>query len=420
MQRTKVLGGALDARGWRTLGAIARRLTQAAPLHLTTRQDVEIHDLSAKYVPEVQRTLGDAGLTTVGACGDTLRNIVVCPCSGTLSGRPDLEPLARRIGRVLEETEGVFSLPRKFKISLSACREGCGQPWIQDLGLVAEKGEGRWGFRVIGGGSLGPRPAAGILLHEWLPAEDVLPLVVSAVRFFAAHGDRANRRRARLRHVRERIGDEAFRQELADGLAAARSERSWPAVNLVEAGGGWGARLVLTFANGDVSPEAADALADLAETDGLKVRIAGHHRVIVFGRDSKSLRARVEKAGALRAAAQPQPSVVACPGKRWCSRALADTNGLADRIRERFTGALGPAQAVCISGCPNGCAHSHVADIGLVGVVRSEGGRPVDGYDLLVGGGMGRSARLARLEARKLCADEVILAIFTRLARPEA
>ena len=100
--------------------------------------------------------------------------------------------------RTLEAAEGPLALPRKFKVSLSACPEACGQPWINDVGLVAvRRGEG-WAFRVIVAGSLGPRPAVGMVLHEQLPPGDVLPLALAALRVFAAHGDRKNRMTARL------------------------------------------------------------------------------------------------------------------------------------------------------------------------------------------------------------------------------
>ncbi len=408
MQRTKVLGGALTADQWRALAGAARRHTPGTPLHLTTRQDVEFHDVSPSEVPGLQRAIADAGLTGLGACGDTLRNIIVDPCCGTRRDLPDLEPLAWSIRRLLEATDGILNLPRKFKISLSACSDGCGQPWIHDLGFVAHRRGGEWGFRVIGGGSLGSRPGTGILLWDGLPPEDVRPLVLAAVRFFSEHGDRQNRRRARLRHVRERIGDEAFRAALADRLAAAKAERGWPPVELRTPEDGLEARVVLTFANGDVAPEAAEALAELASRADVRVRIARPHRVFVFGRDEEALRRAVSQFGPLRPAARPQPSVVACPGTRWCSRALADTNELADRIRARLNGVADPGLTVAVSGCPNACSHSAVADVGLVGAVTSRSGRREEAYNLLAGGGMGRDPRLAELVARKLSADEAV------------
>lgn len=403
MQRVKVPGGALSADQWRTLGRIARNLTPGTPLHLTTRQDVQVHDVTPERVGDVQRALADAGLTAVGAGGDTLRNIIVCPCSGLQSGKPDLLPFARQIQRTLEAVEGIRSLPRKFKISLS-CNNSCGRPWISDLGLVADQRGSRWGFQVIVAGSLGARPGPGMQLFDWLPAEDVQALAVAAVDVFASHGDRQQRNRARLRHVRERLGDGAFARLLCETFERTRCERSWPTPELKSADEGFTERLTLNFTNGDVTPDVAEALADLAANDRLRLRIDTCHRVILFAHDQPELRHSLAISEALAQATRPQPTIVACPGTRWCPRALTDTNHLADRLRAEL-----PADVtVCISGCPNGCAHSTVADIGLVGRLVTNDDQKVQVYDLWTGGGMGRLPRLATLVVKGLSPEEAV------------
>ncbi len=415
MQRVKLLGGVACASTWRTLARIARRFSPGTPLHLTTRQEVELHDLGAQDVPTVQGMLAEAGLTGLGACGDTLRNVTVSPHSGIET--VELVPLAWQVRSLLEAHEGIFSLPRKFKISFSCGADRLAQPWINDLGLIAERPAGRWGFRVIAGGSLGPRPGTGMRLFGFLGPDDVLPLVLAAIQLFQTHGERKNRARARLRHVRERLGDEAFASMLRQQLGRARQERPWPEIRLQEPAEPFRARTALTFPNGDVSAEAAEALGELAERDDLRIRIANHHRILVFGRSADTLAEAMAAHAALAPAAKPQLHVVACPGKRWCKRALTDTNGLADRIRRRFEADPPPGVTVCISGCPNGCAQSAVADIGLVGVLARRNGKTEEAFNLLAGGGMGRDATLARPVARKLPAELAIDQIAGLLAK---
>ncbi len=402
MQRVKVLGGRLAGSHWRALAQIARLQTPSAPLHLTTRQDVELHDISADRVGAVQRSLAEAGMTSLGACGDTLRNITICPCSGAAAGTLDLAPLAWRIRALLESVEGIYSLPRKFKISLSACEDACAQPWINDVGFVAEQHDGQWYFRAVVAGSLGARPETGILYGDRILPREVPALCLAAVTVFAEHGDREHRTRARLRHVRQRLGDDAFRNLLDEAFDAARADREWADVELPEASGGLDSRTVLTFTNGDVTPAAADALADLADRDDLAVRIANHHRVIVFGPGELALPEELSDA------ARPQAAVVACPGNRWCSRGLTDTNAMADRIRAEVGGALAPETTVCISGCPNGCAHSGVADIGLNGGMATVDGEQQEVYNIRVGGGMGRDDRIGARIEKKASVDRVI------------
>lgn len=417
MQRVKVLGGRLTAGQWRALAGIARRFTPRTPLHLTTRQDVELHDLTDEQVPAVQRALARADLTGVAACGDTLRNVTVCPCSGAAAGSVDLVPLAWQIRRMLEARDDICRLPRKFKIALS-CSPRCGQPWINDLGLTALFRDGQWGFRVTVAGSLGSRPGTGMLWRRWAPAGEVLYLAGAAVRLFAAHGDRTNRRRARLRHVRERVGNTTFLRMLEGSFAAVRSAESLPEPQLSASSASPGAQRTLTFANGDVSPEAADALADLAERRGLRVRIATDHRVIVFGREADGLAAAVESRPALAGPARAQASILACPGRRWCKRGLTDTNALAGRIRAELGRLFAPEQTVRISGCPNGCSRQAVAEVGLMGGLAGEAGEKREVYTLRLGGDMGRTARLAQPVASRLTPDEVIARLASRFGVP--
>ncbi len=416
LQRVKILGGILTSQQWRSLAVLARRFTPGTPLHLTTRQDIEIHDMPEDLVPLVQQEMARAGMTGLGACGDTVRNVTVCPCSGLARRAPDLEPLAWQIRLLLEAEDGTYALPRKFKISLSACKEGCGQPFINDLGLVAAPCDGAWGFRAIGAGSLGARPNTGIELFDWIEASDVLPLVLAAVRIFAEHGDRANRHKARLRHVRERLGDAPFITMLRQGFAQARQERSWPAVQVSEGAKPHDAKVTLNFLNGDVTPEAAESLADLAEQPDTCVRISNHHQVIVFGTDQAQLAERMAGKPALREPARPGPKIVACPGKRWCKRGLVDTNAMARRIRDDLGDALPADMSICISGCPNGCAHSAVASVGLTGTLTTVDGVQHQAYNLLAGGQLGRTAKLAQPLAQRLLPDHVIQRIIPEAA----
>jgi len=407
MQRLKITGGRLTGDQWRALADVAARYTPGTPLHLTTRQDIQIHDLTAEKIPAVQQALAEAGMNCLGAGGDSLRNVTVCPCSGLLAGRVDLLPLALEMQRMLESLPHVWSLPRKFKIGLS-CSRGCGRPWINDMAFIAEQRGGRWGFRVIAAGSLGARPATGIELLDRIEPGEALAMVAAGVEVFAARGDRSNRAKARLRHVRERLGDRRFRSLLLEAFERAKAESGRRQVDLPAATARLGETVVLRLANGDLQPDAARALGDVQPDDAFQVRIADHHAIVVFGHDTDSIRARLAGSETLRAAAERQVSVVACPGTRWCKRALVDTNGLADRIRSRLAGDLPADVEICISGCPNGCAHSAVAVIGLAGCLISDQGQKREAFRIFRCGGEGRDNRLARPAAAKVLSRDVV------------
>jgi sulfite reductase (ferredoxin) len=416
MQRVRIFAGILSARQWRALAQITRRFAPATPLHLTTRQDVELHDLSAEDVPRAQQSLAEAGLTSLGSGGDTLRNIVVCPCSaGGTGATPDLLPLGQAIARELAGYGGLFALPRKFKIALG-CAQGCGRPFIHDLAFVAVQRNGQWGLKVIGAGSLGPKPGLGIELWDWIEPGEALPLAVGAVRLFALHGDRQNRAKARLRHVRQRLGDDAFRTALAQEFAASKAERAWSKIELAVAESVGAAARVLTFANGDITPEAADALATVADLPGFSVRIGTDHRVTVLAGDAAGIDDQFHQFAALATPARAQANIVACPGTRWCGRALADTNNLADAVRAVLADGPGAGLRIAISGCPNGCAASAVADIGIVGGRSSADGQSVEKYTVVSGGGKGASGVLAKPIVAGLSAQQTISEVI-RLAR---
>ncbi len=415
LQRVKIPGGLLTADQWRAAAAIAREFTPATPLHLTTRQDVEIHDLVPEQIPPVQAALQQAGLTCLGAAGDTPRNVTVCPCSGAATGRVDLRPLAALIDQEIQSIGGVYALGRKFKITLS-CGDHCGQPYINDLGLIATERAGVWGFGVTGAGSLGAKPGTGILLREWLAATDAIPMVVASIRLFAAHGDRANRRKARSRHIRHRVGDETFVAMLNAEFETAKAEGSWPQAPLRPLESGLAARATLTFPNGDVTADAADALGAIEHDNAFAVRIAVHHQVVVFGPDAETLDQRLKASAPLAAAAAPQATIVACPGKRWCVHGRVDTNAMADRIRNELGSRLGTETFVAVSGCPNGCSHPAVADFGLTGCIAAGDGDRHEAFNLFAGGGGGRDNRLAAAVAGKLSADAAVVEITRRLA----
>ncbi len=414
LQRVKILAGELTAPQWRTLGAIVGEMTPDCPLHLTTRQDIELHDLGEQQVPVVQRRLAEAGMTGFGACGDTLRNVTVCPGAGLKADTADLAPLAWHVRRMIESDDQTYNLPRKFKISFSACGKACGRPFLNDLGFVLGRSrDGRWEFTVIGAGSLGPRPAAGIVLAEHLSPRDVPAMVRAGFALFAEHGDRENRSKARLRHVRQRMGDEEFLRLLRRGFEKARQSLA-PFEDDLAPAADFPRHRTLRFDGGNLTPDAAVALADLidAADDAIRVRIGLDHRVEVFARADVPLDDLLAARPALAEAARPRATILACPGKRWCNRAIVRTDTLADRLRRELGDRLDADLTVSISGCPNGCSFSQAAPIGLSGcLAAAESGEKIEAFDVYAGGQLGCGPALADLRARRLPADQAVQAV---------
>jgi len=401
MLRVKTPGGRITTDPLRRLARLAAAFTPDYPLHLTTRQDIELHGLPPDAVTRALEGIAEAGLTTLGACGDTPRNITLCPAGGMCGGHGDLLPLVLAVKTYLEGLPNIDALPRKFKISFSGCREACAQPWINDLGFVMMAlDQGRPVFDVIGAGSLGFKPGTGVLLARGVGVADVFACLLAAIRIFQRLGDREHRMRARLRHVRERLGNEVFLQLFESELAKARQEAAGAgmAANIGPLSGPAGVMEVarLSLVKGDLTPAQAQRLADLCDTHSAWPSLDNHQGVRIFGPAAEPLREALEKDALLAGFLSPL-SIVTCPGVTWCAKGIADTRSMAERLREVLQRSrVGRAVTVCISGCPNGCAQSGVAAIGLSGFTRTVEGVRTECFRVLARGGMGKSPVLAR------------------------
>jgi sulfite reductase (ferredoxin) len=382
MQRLKVLGGRLTLEQWRRIAELAMEMTPEFPLHLTTRQDVEFHGLRREDIPALHHALAQAGLTTVGSCGDSIRAVTIDPESGAAADSFDLGPLAALVHDHAQSFPGAFGLPRKFKISFSSDSRGAARPYLNDVGFIANP-DGS--LRVILAGSLGARPSLGILAYEHIEVNEALPLVTAALRLFAAEGDRQNRSRARLRHVRERLGDAPFLQRV-DALFNDEKAKPYPSVPALKLHHGPARPSVkLNVPHGDLAPQDIFALVDSAVRHEARLRIGLTHDLILFGVDRHDLPPRFQ------AWADAAP-VMACPGAHLCGHGVVETWPAADALREALAGS---GLVVAVAGCPNNCSHAAVADIGLIGRLKTVDGVKRAHYRLLAGGGLGCSHRLA-------------------------
>jgi sulfite reductase (ferredoxin) len=386
MQRIKILGGRINWPQWRKIAELAELYSPGTPLHITTRQDIELHNISEADLALVHQDLTSVGLSLFAAGGDSIRNLTVSTGCELCESSPDLMPLAEMVRRFLEQQSIVFQLPRKFKISFSSCCHTSAKPWLNDLGFIASA-DGT--FTVIGAGSLGPKPKTGIKLYDNLPVKDILPLCLAAVEIFHDHGDRKNRHKARLRHVREKFGDAAFCRQLNRYFARIRDSRQWPDLLLGPEDKKIKLLYRLQFPNGNVSAQQAFQLADAAQPQKAQLRINLEHGLEIYGEKPVSIPEDV-------AALAENPVVVACPGSSTCPKALANGWDAADKIRLALTAVRHNGIRINISGCPNNCAQSAAADIGLIGVIREINGKSVEHYQVLIGGGNGKDNRLAQ------------------------
>ena len=432
MVRVKIPQGVLTADQLRALAGVAEKYSTGRG-HITTRQNVQFHFVKLDDTSSALTALADAGLTTREACGNAVRNVTTCPYAGASALEPfDSTPYAEAVTRHLLRGPLSASLPRKFKIAFGGC---CGFDCVgasfNDIGLLARVRQGKPGFRVTIGGGLSTLRRAGILAHDFAPAEEVLEIAEAVVRVFNRTGDRQHKHKARLKFVVDKLGPEAF-------LAEYRKERETlgrlPLPRLPEAPAHTAARpkpravrpgleaFVATNARAQKDPEYAAVtvrvplgdltaaqfrdLAAIAEefSEEREARTTIDQNLVlrfVPARHLASLHAALDAAGLSQPGAGSVSDVTSCPGAFSCRLAVTQSRGMARELGAVLKDTPAAGLHIKISGCPNGCGQHYVAGIGLQGSVRKVDGRAVPQYHLYLGGGFGNeTASFGRLTAK--------------------
>jgi len=416
--RVRIPLGRISPQQLRVLADTADRYATGGGVHLTTRQDVHIYGVEMRRLSRALFFLAEAGLITREACGDTVRNTVVCPFAGISPGEVfDVTPYAQTLGsRLLRHPLGQ-RLPRKFKIAFEGCRgaDHVGLPF-QDMGVRAiVSPEGRPGFRIHVAGGLGALPQAGFLLEPFTPVSRLWATVEALLRIFDRMGDRANRGRARLKFVAGKLGVEAFRQLLIDERETvetsdpgrgpvlpeplAPKSMPTPAQDVLPA---WPGAMRQRQADrlafpvriplGDISSGQLRSLADVTERVGDGVRFAPSQGILLVDvPESEADHVAVSlREGGFRPPSAT--SIVRCAGTDTCTVGVTRVRGLAALLEERISSVDVATRrrrpvTVKISGCPNGCGHHLVGDIGLRGIARNVNGRLAPHYMIHLGGG---------------------------------
>lgn len=437
--RVRIPLGKVSPLRMRALAATADRFASGGGVHLTTRQDIHIYGVEMRRLSGALSFLAEAGLTTREACGDTVRNTVVCPFAGISPDEVfDVTPYAQALGaRLLRHPLGQ-RLPRKFKIAFEGCRgaDHVGLPF-QDMGVRAVVSpEGRPGFRIHVAGGLGALPQAGFPLETFTPVSRLWPTVEALLRIFDRMGDRTNRGRARLKFVAGRLGSDPFRRLLFDERDSVESSdpdggTDVPEPVVVEWTGSRGSTGLSAWPGsirqrqadhfafpvaiplGDLSSGRLRSLAGVAERVGAGVRITTAQGILLVDipePEADRVAASLRDGGFQPPAAV---SIVRCAGADTCTVGVTRVRGLAALLEEKISSLaiatrLRRPVTIKISGCPNGCAHHRICDIGLQGAARSVNGRLAPHYMLHLGGGAGEDGTaffgtpIGRVAARRV------------------
>ena len=430
MVRIRVPNGILRSSQLRAIADLSRRFGRGVA-DITVRQNFQLHWVTAEALPEVLETLDRIGLTTLGACGDVIRNITGCPVAGLDAAEIcDPSPLALEASRLLAGNAEFYNLPRKFKVSLTGCRDWCSYPEINDVGFTAVtrklRGQTETGFslRVAGGLSTDPHLAVRLnIFVRWGQVIDTLRGVAELFR--TANGLREHRERARLKFLflREGWTTDSFQSELERVVGfkfdPAEAEAAPHDVYRDHIGIHPQKQEGLSFVGaavvrGRVTADQLQKAAELAERFGsgdlrttvmqnLLVVNVPHQNAVPLAKELTDIGFPVEASPFMRGA-------VACSGTEFCKLAITETKGfsrwLAEELDERLPG-FDQHLKLHVTGCPNSCGQHWIADIGLEGKKVKDNGRLVDAYYFCLGGAVGALQSIARPVGYRCAAKDV-------------
>ena len=349
-----------------------------------------------------------AGLTSAGACGDTVRNITGCPVAGLAHGELfDPTPVLEEAAAFFYGNPDYSDLPRKHKIAITACADACAAPEINCIGLIGALRDGEEGFGVLVGGGLSSVPRIARELGIWVPkaqAVEVLAAILDEWREDLRY--RVSRVKARLKFMIDDIGPEGMRERVEARLGRVFDDFTLPplprASNHLGVHDGWvGVPVHLGLISGDQMI----ALARL----GHEVRITRQQNLVLVGDVDVAALADIGlpvDAGSLRGDA------IACTGEPHCNFSVTETKTRMDRLvrllEERFSPGLLDGLRLHLDGCPHACAQHWVGDIGFQGTtVRDEGGQRHQAYDVYLRGSLDRPAAIARPVFRRVPTEEL-------------
>ena len=445
MVRIRATGGAVTPR---QLGKIAALSAQygAAAVHITTRQEFQIHDVAIEHVVPILRGLLAAGLSARGGGGNTVRNILASSESGLSEDEVfDPSPYAFALTTRLIAEPDSWDLPRKLKVAFSNSAADSALAQFNDIGFIASLRNGEKGFKVYVAGGMGRKPTVGHLLEDFVPAGDIYAVVTAVKGVFDQHGNRKNRNAARLRFLWDQLGKarfvELYRAEF-DVIArrpdsrlkpvVVPQERTTSTVDPVEnhsvAFRIWKTRycreqkvgtlysVLVPATLGNIRNSDLSDLTSFLENIGQNTVRATLSQNLLLRNIPETLLGNVhaisQKISGLSDTPRVLANAVACTGADTCRLGICLPQGALTAIERRLS-ASGldldqiPDFRLNLSGCPNTCGQHMVADLGFFGQAQRKGQHIYPAYGVVTGSfhadGMARLAKpVDQIAARNL------------------
>ncbi|KOX94841.1 ferredoxin--nitrite reductase [Haloarcula rubripromontorii] len=401
----------------------------------TTRQSIQLHWIKLEDIPEIFEKLEAVGLGTQQACGDSWRNIVGCPVAGKdKHEHVDAWPVAEDLHETFKGNDDYSNLPRKWKVAIAGCDEGCGQGDINDLAFEPAEKDGELGFNVrIGGGLSRKEPRLARELDVWVPPEQAADVAHGMSALFRDYGDREDRFNARIKFLMDEWGPEKMRSvlqeeyvdfELPTAGEDMRDQYSYNTgsqdghndhVGIHEQKDG-NYYVGLNVLVGRMGADDVLELAELADEYGSgEVRLTQRQNIIVTDVPEENLDEFTSEPLLENYSPDPSPFMrgsIACTGTEYCSLSIVETKNRQVRYARWLKDNVELPEDhkdfhIHLSGCTASCAQPQIADVSLRGMKTRKDGEPVEALDIGLGGGLGDDPRFADWVEMRVPADEV-------------
>lgn len=398
-------------------------------LHITTRQDIQIHFVSLDRTPELWAELAEGSMTLREACGNTVRNVTASALAGVDPNEPfDVSPYAQATFEYFVRNPICQEMGRKFKIAFSSSEEDTAFAFMHDIGFIPkvkfENGEEVRGFKIVIGGGLGSQPHIAELATDFMHEDQILPFAESLIRVFDRYGERTKRMKARMKYLIQDIGIEELLRLAEEERLALKNKtfkisrevdyvsvpqqlhpssisnpfkyEQWRKTNVYpQKQEGYNA-IGIKVQNGDIKTPIARKLADLvriAAADDIRLTASqGIFLKFVKTENLPFVFEELDKLGLAAPGFESLADVTSCPGTDTCNLGISNSTGIAREL-ERVLLSEYPDLIynkdikIKISGCINACGQHSMAAIGFHGSSMKIGKLVAPALQILLGGG---------------------------------
>ena len=398
-------------------------------LHLTTRQNIQLHYVKVTDAPAIWAGLEDVGTTGREACGNTVRNITASAKAGIDPDELfDVSPYAQATFEFFLRNPICQDMGRKIKPAFSSSEKDSAYTFLHDFGFIPKIQDDERGFKVVIGGGLGAQAILAQTAYEFLHEDHLIPFMEAALRVFDRYGERVRRHKARMKFLLKEMGLEKFMElvelerkankvkefrvdiscintgepthnNIAPQVEIENKQRyeDWLKVNVFEQKQTDFFAVALKVTKGDVKPDEARKIAALAQNFASEdMRITMNQGLMLKFVRAASLPyfyQELDKMGFANPGFDTIADVTTCPGTDTCNLGVTNSMTLGkileDVIQDEFYHLIFDSEIkIKISGCMNSCGQHMAANIGLHGSSIKVGEKVAPAMQVCLGGGV--------------------------------